>query len=68
MCAVQANIKVIGNNGQTQMLKVWLSGLVQMVGDHSRTAVAKDTDIANLLDAQTGLRIWLQANEQSDIC
>ena len=55
---------MISINGQTQMLKVWLSGLVQMVGDHSRTAVAKDTNIANLLDPETGLRI--QANEKPD--
>lgn len=54
----------MGNNGQTQMLKVWLFGLVQMVGDHSRTAVAKDTNIAKLLDPETGLRI--QADEKPD--
>lgn len=43
------------------MLKVWLPGLVQLVGDHTRTAVAKETAIANLLDAKTGLRT--QAND-----
>ena len=63
MCVVQANIKVIGSNGQTQMLKFWLSGLVQMVGDHSRTAVASDTNIANLLDPATGLRMQTNIGE-----
>jgi len=54
---IQANIKILGSNGRNQMLKVWLPGLVQLVGDHSKTAVAKDTDIRSLLDCETGLRI-----------
>lgn len=54
---LQANIKVLGSNGRNQMLKVWLPGLMQLVGDHSKTAVAKNTDISSLLDAETGLRI-----------
>ena len=54
---VQANIKVLGSNGRNQMLKVWLPGLMQLVGDHGRVAVEKDTDISELLDAETGLRI-----------
>lgn len=60
---MQANIKVVGSNGQTQMLKLWLSGLVQMVGDHSRTPVASDTNIDNLLDPSTGLRIQANIDE-----
>lgn len=54
--AVQANIKVLGSNGRNQMLKVWLPGLMQLVGDHGRVAVQKDSDIDELLDAETGLR------------
>ncbi|DBB04332.1 hypothetical protein WJX77_004983 [Trebouxia sp. C0004] len=57
----KANIKVLGSNGRNQMLKVWLPGLMQLVGDHSKTAVAKDTHIKSLLDSETGLRI--QADE-----
>lgn len=57
MLHLQANIKVLGSNGRNQMLKVWLPGLMQLVGDHSKTAVAKDSSISSLLDAETGLRI-----------
>ncbi len=39
------------------MLKVWLPGLIQLMGDHSKAAVIKDTAISELLDAETGLRI-----------
>jgi len=52
----QANIKVQGSNGRNQMLKLWLPGLMQLMGDHSKTAVVKDTDINELLDPETGLR------------
>jgi len=38
------------------MLKLWLPGLMQLMGDHSKTAVIKDTDINELLDPETGLR------------
>lgn len=66
VCAVQINIKVIGTGqthghgrtrGSTQLLKVWLPGVVSLAGDHSKAAVAKHTNIASLLDAETGLRI-----------
>lgn len=53
----QANIRVQGKNGCTQMLKVWLPGLIQLVGDHSKTAIAKSSPIAALLDEESGLRI-----------
>ena len=53
---LQANIRVLGKNGSTQMLKVWLPGLMQLVGDHSKVAIA-ESDIALLLDAESGLRI-----------
>lgn len=53
----KASIKVQGSNGRTQMLKVWLPGLVHLIGDHSKTAVDKETDIKELLDSETGLRI-----------
>ncbi len=53
---MQANIRVLGKNGSTQMLKVWLPGLMQLVGDHSKVAIA-DSDITSLLDASSGLRI-----------
>ena len=53
---VQANIKVQGSNGRNQMLKLWLPGLMQLMGDHSKTAVVKDTDINELVDPETGLR------------
>ncbi|KAL0048386.1 hypothetical protein WJX82_002018 [Trebouxia sp. C0006] len=52
----KANIRVLGKNGSTQMLKVWLPGLMQLVGDHSKVAIA-ESDIASLLDAESGLRI-----------
>ena len=39
------------------MLKVWLPGLMQLVGDHAKAAVAKDAHINTLLDSQSGLRI-----------
>lgn len=55
----KANIKVLGSNGRNQMLKIWLPGLMQLVGDHSKTAVAKDTHIKSLLDSETGLRIQI---------
>ena len=54
---LQASIKVQGSNGRNQMLKVWLPGLVHLIGDHSKTAVDKETDIKELLDSETGLRI-----------
>lgn len=54
---LQANIKVQGSNGRNQMLKVWLPGLMQLVGDHAKAAVAKDAQISTLLDSQSGLRI-----------
>ena len=54
---LQANIKVKGANGRTQMLKLWLPGLVQLVGDHAKAAVAKDSHIDTILDCKTGLRI-----------
>lgn len=54
---VQANIKVQGSNGRNQMLKVWLPGLMQLVGDHVKTEVHKRTDIRNLLDIHSGLRL-----------
>ena len=54
---VQANIKVQGRNNRPQMLKLWLSGLVQLVGDHAKAAVANYAHIDTLLDRQTGLRI-----------
>ena len=54
---LQANIKVQGRNDRPQMLKLWLPGLVQLVGDHAKAAVAKDCHIDTLLDRQTGLRI-----------
>ncbi|KAL3142048.1 hypothetical protein ABBQ32_004678 [Trebouxia sp. C0010 RCD-2024] len=56
----KANIRVVGSNGCTQMLKIWLPGLMQLVGDHAKVAIA-DVDISTLLDAESGLRI------QSDI-
>ncbi|DBA78138.1 TPA: hypothetical protein ACH3X2_008106 [Trebouxia sp. C0005] len=52
----KANIKVQGSNGRNQMLKLWLPGLMQLMGDHSKTAVVKDIDINELLDPETGLR------------
>ncbi|KAL0018043.1 hypothetical protein WJX79_010825 [Trebouxia sp. C0005] len=52
----KANIRVLGKNGSTQMLKVWLRGLIQLVGDHQKVAIA-ESDIASLLDAESGLRI-----------
>ncbi|DBA78145.1 TPA: hypothetical protein ACH3X2_008112 [Trebouxia sp. C0005] len=52
----KANIRVLGKNGSTQMLKVWLPGLMQLVGDHQKVAIA-ESDIASLLDAESGLRI-----------
>lgn len=54
---LQANIKVQGSNGRNQMLKLWLPGLMQLMGDHSKTAVIKGTHIDELLDPETGLRI-----------
>ena len=57
LLVLQANIKVLGSNGRNQMLKVWLPGLLQLVGDHSKTDVAKDSNIKTLLDVETGLRI-----------
>ncbi len=54
---MQANIKVQGSNGRNQMLKVWLPGLLQLVGDHAKLAVANDADINTLLDCQSGLKI-----------
>ncbi|KAL0031901.1 hypothetical protein WJX79_004281 [Trebouxia sp. C0005] len=53
----KANIKVQGSNGRNQMLKVWLPGLMQLVGDHAKAAVARDAHISTLLDPQSGLRI-----------
>lgn len=47
---------------RNQMLKIWLPGIIQLVGDHVKTAVAADTDIRQLLDHQSGLRI--QTEEQ----
>ena len=60
---LQANIKVQGNNGRNQMLKLWLPGLMQLVGDHAKAEVAKETHINTLLDPKTGLRIQTGANE-----
>lgn len=60
---LQANIKVQGNNGKNQMLKLWLPGLMQLVGDHAKAAVAKDVHISTLLDSKTGLRIIPSDNE-----
>lgn len=61
MCDVpavlQANIKVRGRNGRHQMLKLWLPGLMQLTGDHSKTTVFKETKINELLDQESGLRI-----------
>lgn len=57
---MQANIRVVGRNGSTQMLKMWLPGLLQLVGDHAKVAIA-DVDINTLLDAETGLRIQSDA-------
>lgn len=54
---LQANIKVRGSNGRHQMLKLWLPGLIQLTGDHSKTTVVKETNINELLDQQTGLRM-----------
>ena len=54
---LQANIKVQGSNGRNQMLKLWLPGLMQLMGDHSKTTVIKETKINELLDQETGLRI-----------
>lgn len=59
----KANIKVQGNNGKNQMLKLWLPGLMQLVGDHAKAAVAKDVPINTLLDSKTGLRIIPSDNE-----
>ncbi|KAA6427373.1 MAG: hypothetical protein FRX49_02037 [Trebouxia sp. A1-2] len=56
-CGSLANIKVQGSNGRNQMLKVWLPGLMQLVGDHAKAAVARDAHISTLLDPQSGLRI-----------
>lgn len=42
------------------MLKMWLPGLMQLVGDHAKVAIA-DVDINALLDADTGLRIQSDA-------
>ncbi|DBB01365.1 TPA: hypothetical protein ACH3X1_013686 [Trebouxia sp. C0004] len=53
----KANIKVQGSNGRNQMLKLWLPGLLQLMGDHSKTTVIKETKINELLDQETGLRI-----------
>ena len=53
---MQANIRVVGRNGSTQMLKMWLPGLLQLVGDHAKVPIA-DVDINTLLDTETGLRI-----------
>ena len=53
---LQANIRVLGKNGGTQMLKVWLPGLMQLVGDHTKVPIA-DMDISSLLDAESGFRI-----------
>ena len=60
---MQANIKVQGHNGRDQMLKVWLPGLMQLVGDHAKAAVAKEAHIDTLLDPKTGLRIQPRDNE-----
>ena len=60
---LQANIKVQGHNGRNQMLKVWLPGLMQLVGDHAKAAVAKEAHINTLLDPKTGLRIQPCDNE-----
>ena len=54
---LQANIKVQGSNGRNQMLKVWLPGLMQLVGDHAKADVDLDAHINTLLDPQSGLRI-----------
>ena len=43
------------------MLKIWLPGLVQLVGDHSKTAIAKSSSISALLDEESGLRIQIPA-------
>ena len=59
---MQANIKVKGRNGRNQMLKVWLPSLIQLVGDHVKTAVASNIPICNLLDVHSGLR--LKVDEQ----
>ena len=53
----QANIKVQGNNGRNQMLKIWLPGLLQLVGDHAKAEVIADAHISSLLDMQSGLRL-----------
>lgn len=53
---MQANIRVVGKNGSTQMLKMWLPGVLQLVGDHAKVAIA-DSHINTVLDAETGLRI-----------
>ena len=54
---LQANIKVQGSNGRNQMLKLWLPGLMQLVGDHVKTEVHKRTDVRYLLDIHSGLRL-----------
>lgn len=54
---LQANIKVRGRNGRHQVLKLWLPGLIQLMGDQSKTTVVKETKINELLDQQTGLRM-----------
>ena len=46
-----------------QMLRFWLPGLVQLELDHDKVQIEKDTDIAELLDDETGLR-----NKQKCIC
>lgn len=53
----KANIKVQGSNGRNQMLKLWLPGLMQLVGDHVKTEVHHRIDIRNLLDVHSGLRL-----------
>ena len=60
---LQANIKVQGNNGKNQMLKLWLPGLMQLVGDHAKAVVARDVHINTLLDSKSGLRIITPDNE-----
>ena len=47
---------------RNQTLKIWLPGIIQLVGDHVKTAVAAGTDIRQLLDPQSGLRT--QAEDQ----
>lgn len=50
-------MRIVGRNGKTQVLKMWLPGLLQLAGDHLKTAVARNAHIDDLLNKSTGLRI-----------